>query len=183
MNIQYESERLFLTRLTSSHAAEVCQFYVENSAFFDPYELTRPKNFYTVSFHKLVLDWEWKEMQEMKCLRFFLFQKNDSTRIIGTINVSNIRMGCLKKASIGYKIDHRYWDQGYAKEACNTILDILFLELGLHRIEAEIMPSNQPSLRLIESLGFTKEGLEREAGEINGKWEDHYLYAKLNPYH
>jgi ribosomal-protein-alanine N-acetyltransferase len=182
MKEHYESERMKIECLTSNHAQLVLNFYKENSKYFDMYELTRPKNFYTTSYQTAVLYWEWKEMEASRCLRYFLFLKQDPSFILGTVNISNIRMGCLKKASIGYKIDHRYWSQGYATEACDMILDIVFREYGLHRIEAEIAPGNGASLRVAEKLGFTYEGLEYESAEINGKWQDLCLYSKLTPY-
>ncbi len=182
MKLSYETERLKMECLTSAYAQLVCNFYEENAAYFDEYEMTRPKNFYTVPFHTAMLDWEWKEMQAFHCLRYFLFCKENPSFILGTVNISNIRMGCLKKGTIGYKIDHRYWNQGYAKEACKAVLNIAFREYGLHRIEAEIIPSNETSLHVIRSLGFTYEGLEHEAAEVNGKWQNLCLYAKLNPY-
>lgn len=182
MKLSYESERLKIECLTSAYAHLVRDFYENNANYFDKYELTRPANFYTIAFQTAMLDWEWKEMQDFHCLRYFLFCKQDPSFILGTVNISNIRMGSLKKASIGYKIDHRYWNRGYAKEACETVLGIVFREYGLHRIEAEIIPSNEPSLHVIQALGFTYEGLEHEAAEINGKWQNLYLYAKLNPY-
>lgn len=182
MRLQYESERLRIECLTSEYAPYICEFYKENAPYFDKYELTRPNNFYTPEFHTAMSDWEWKEMQAFRCLRYYLLSKQNPGIIIGTVNVSNIRMGGLKKASIGYKIDHRYWNRGYATEACNVVLNIVFQEYGLHRLEAEILPSNTPSVHVIEKLGFIYEGIEHEAAEVNGKWEDLLLYAKLNPY-
>jgi ribosomal-protein-alanine N-acetyltransferase len=182
MKTKLSSERMNIECLTSNYAQRVLDFYKENSVYFDKYELTRPKNFYTTAFQTAMLYWEWKEMQALRCLRYFLFLKQDPSFILGTINISNIRMGCLKNASIGYKIDHRYWNQGYATEACEVILDHAFQEYGLHRMEAEIVPSNEASIRVVEKLGFTYEGFEHEAAEINGIWQNLQLYSKLNPY-
>lgn len=177
-----ETKRLSLQCLTSASALAVLDFYRENQPYFDLYELTRPRNFYTVSYHTAVLDWELKEMEARRCLRYFVFLKDDPSIVIGAVNFSDIRFGCMQKASLGYKIDHRFWHQGYAYEACEKCLDVMFTEYGLHRIEANIMPSNQPSIRLIERLGFSYEGTEREAAEINHHWADLYRFAKLNPY-
>lgn len=178
----YETSRLKLQCLTSASAMAVLRFYQENKPYFDRYELTRPRNFYTIGFQTSILDWEWNEMEAKHCLRYYLFLKNEPDTIIGSVNFSDIRLGCMQKASIGYKIDHRFWHQGYACEACTKSLEIMFCEYHLHRIEAHIMPSNQPSLRLIQKLGFTYEGMEREAAEINHRWQDLQRFAKLSPY-
>lgn len=177
-----ETSRLQLRCLTSDSALAVRDFYLENQPYFDIFELTRPKNFYTIGFQTAVLDWEWNEMLAKHCLRYYLFLKEEPDTIIGSVNFSDIRLGCMQKASLGYKIDHRYWHQGYAYEACVKCLEIAFCEYHLHRIEAQIMPSNQPSIHLIQRLGFIHEGLEHEAAEINHQWQDLYLFAKLNPY-
>lgn len=183
MLLTCETARLSLQCLTSASALAVRNFYLENQPYFDPYELTRPEAFYTIGFQTSLMEWEWKEMQAKHGLRYFLFLKNEPTVIIGSVNFSDIRFGCMQKASIGYKIDHRYWHQGYAYEACNKCLDIIFKEYDLHRIEAHIAPSNQPSVRLIQKLGFSYEGLEHEAAQINHHWQDLYQFAKLNPHH
>lgn len=183
MQLIYETERLSLQCLTSASALAVRDFYLENQRYFEPYELTRPEAFYTIGFQTSVLDWEWKEMQAKRCLRYFLFLKNNPADVIGSVNFSDIRLGFMQKASLGYKIDHRYWHQGYAYEACVKCLDIIFQEYGLHRIEAHIAPANQPSIHLIQKLGFTYEGLERESAEINHHWQDLHRFAKINPYY
>ena len=178
----HETERLQIKCLSSSYAQMVRDFYLRNAQYFEPYELTRPKNFYTIAFQTSMLDWESKEMNAFHCLRYFLFLKENPSYILGTVNLSNIRMGCIKCGSFGYKIDHAFWHQGYATEACRSILEILFRDYQLHRIEAEIMPENQDSIHVIEALGFSYEGLEREAAEINGAWQNLLLFSKLNPY-
>lgn len=183
MQTTYETHRLSLQCLNSASALAVRDFYLENRPYFEPYELTRPKGFYSLPFQTSVLDWEWKEMQAKHCLRYFLFLKNNPALIIGSVNFSDIRLGPMQKASLGYKIDHRYWQQGYAYEACVKCMDIIFLEYDLHRIEAHIAPSNRPSIRLIKKLGFVYEGLEHEAAELNHHRQDLYQFAKINPYH
>lgn len=182
MQLTLETHRLSLQCLNSASALAVRDFYLENQPYFDPYELTRSEHFYTIGFQTAVLDWEWKEMQAKHSLRYFLFLKNEPSTIIGSVNFSDIRFGCMQKASLGYKIDHRFQHQGYAYEACIKCLEIAFQEYNLHRIEAHIMPSNQPSLHLIQRLGFVCEGLEHESAEINHKWEDLYRFSKLNPH-
>jgi ribosomal-protein-alanine N-acetyltransferase len=59
-------------------------------------------------------------------------------------------------------------------------VDIAFMELNLHRLEANIMPRNKASLKVVEKLGFHHEGLARRYLHINGQWEDHIHMVKLN---
>ncbi|KPY04671.1 Ribosomal-protein-S5p-alanine acetyltransferase [Pseudomonas savastanoi pv. nerii] len=56
-----------------------------------------------------------------------------------------------------------------------------FEQMGLHRIMASHMPANVRSERLLQSLGFEKEGYARAYLKIAGVWEDHVLRALINP--
>ncbi len=55
-----------------------------------------------------------------------------------------------------------------------------FERLGLHRLEANILPTNNASIKLIEALGFTSEGIVRHYAQRNGVWEDHLRYSLIN---
>lgn len=61
------------------------------------------------------------------------------------------------------------------------VCDFAFNSLKIHRIEAGVLPRNIASQRVLEKNGFEREGLSRKNVEINGVWEDHYLYGRLNP--
>ena len=55
-----------------------------------------------------------------------------------------------------------------------------FEELGLHRIEANVMPKNKASLRVLEKNHFVNEGISKYYLNINGVWEDHIHMVKIN---
>jgi ribosomal-protein-alanine N-acetyltransferase len=60
-----------------------------------------------------------------------------------------------------------------------AIAAFVFDTLHLHRLEAACLPTNVASIRVLEKVGFTREGLAREYLKINGRWQDHFLYALL----
>ena len=62
----------------------------------------------------------------------------------------------------------------------SVLLPTLFGELNLHRIEAACIPTNTPSVRVLEKCGFAREGLARRYLCINGVWQDHYLFGLLD---
>jgi [ribosomal protein S5]-alanine N-acetyltransferase len=66
------------------------------------------------------------------------------------------------RAGLGYALMPAFWGKGLAREAATLALCYGFLELDLHRIEADTEPNNTRSNRLLESLGFQREGLLRE---------------------
>ena len=95
----------------------------------------------------------------------------------GQINVSQIAYGSLSSCAIGYWIAERFAGRGVTPTAVALVSDHLFLQLGLHRVEICIRPENQPSLRIVEKLGFRYEGLRRRYIHIDGGWRDHFAFA------
>ena len=67
------------------------------------------------------------------------------------------------------------------KRLCSHVINYAFNELGLNRIMANYMPSNDRSEALLNSLGFVREGLAERYLKINGVWEDHVLTALIKP--
>ena len=65
-------------------------------------------------------------------------------------------------------------------EAVNQVVTYAFDSLGLHRIEGNIMPRNKASIGVAKKCGFAEEGLSRKYLKINGVWEDHLHFVRLN---
>lgn len=180
MRTHYETKRLHLHVLTPDFCELVLHFYEKNRTFFAPYEPICPDSYYTNSYQYNTLLAEQQMFLEQKNVRFYLFEKEDPETIIGTISFSNITHGFFKSAITGYKLDARFQHQGYAFEAMQKGIEIMFYELKLHRLTAYIMKNNLPSIRLIEKLYFSYEGIATEYALIHGKWEDHLQYALIN---
>lgn len=111
-------------------------------------------------------------------LRRFVCRRRDA-RILGAIHVSEIVRGCFQSAYLGYWIGAPHAGQGYMKEALPLVVDLCFGELGLHRLEANIRPENEASIRLVRGVGFRKEGVSPRYLEIDGDWRDHERWAIL----
>lgn len=181
MNLIYETDRLILKVLRPEAAKKVLCFYLDNKELFEKYEASRPDNFYTVKYQKSVLLCEYNLTVQLSAVRFYVFLKDDPDRIIGTICFRDITRSIYDSCEVGYKFDERFWHHGYATEALIEGIDIIFGDLGLHRITACVMPGNTPSIRLLESLYFKREGLLRQNARIQGEWADHYLYSLIHP--
>jgi ribosomal-protein-alanine N-acetyltransferase len=65
-------------------------------------------------------------------------------------------------------------------DAVRALIPFIFRTLGLHRIEAACLPSNDASRRLLSKVGFRQEGVARRYLQINGEWQDHLLFALLS---
>lgn len=181
MNLIYETDRLILKVLRPEAAGDVLSFFLKNKDIFEKYEAARPENFYTLKYQKSMLICEYNYAIQLSAIRFYVFLKENPTQIIGTISFRNITHSIYESCEVGYKFDSDFWHKGYATEALLEGIDIMFEDLKLHRIEACVMPKNLPSIRLLESLYFKREGLLRQNARINGQWEDHYLYSLIHP--
>lgn len=82
-------------------------------------------------------------------------------------------------ASIGISISHLYQKQGFAKEALQGILDFLFYQKKIHRVEEIVDADNIASIQLLKSLGFRLEGHFVENIFFKGKWGSEFQYAIL----
>ncbi|WP_347059370.1 GNAT family protein [Blastococcus sp. HT6-30] len=100
-------------------------------------------------------------------------------RLVGQVTVDNIVRGALRAGSLGYWIDRSAAGRGVASLAVALVCDHAFGPAGLHRLQADIRPENLSSQRLVERLGFQREGLLRRYLDIDGGWRDHLAYALL----
>ena len=87
--------------------------------------------------------------------------------------------GVAQAGSVGYWIGSSFVRQGYMTSALTALMPFAFGHLHLHRIEAACLPVNQASIRLLTKCEFRQEGLARRYLKINGRWEDHLLFARL----
>jgi ribosomal-protein-alanine N-acetyltransferase len=108
---------------------------------------------------------------------FFIFA--DDERLAGGIGLSNLRRGVAETASLGYWIGEPFARQGYMSAALPLVLDFAFERLRLHRVEAACLPTNAPSRAVLQRTGFQQEGYARHYLLIDGKWQDHLLFAIL----
>lgn len=116
-----------------------------------------------------------KECEEGKSVRFFIRPKDDSKKIIGFCNFTQIFHGAFQACYLGYKIDYEYEGKGLMFEALEASIKYVFKDLKIHRIMANYMPINIKSAKLLYRLGFIIEGYAKNYLQINGQWEDHIL--------
>jgi [ribosomal protein S5]-alanine N-acetyltransferase len=100
----------------------------------------------------------------------------DADRVVG---FARLAFSGVKAAKLGYAINADHWGHGYATDAARTLVTYGFDRLGLHRITAAVGPDNEPSMAVLERLGFTREGRLRDHVWTNGAWRDSLLYSLL----
>ena len=83
------------------------------------------------------------------------------------------------QASIGWMLSCRYQGQGLATEAAQALVDFGFGSMALHRIFARTGKANARSWRLMERLGMRREACFRQSHQVQGEWDDEFVYAIL----
>jgi ribosomal-protein-alanine N-acetyltransferase len=108
---------------------------------------------------------------------FGIFVGPDRDRFAGEINLSSVQRGPYQNAYVGYWIDEAVAGNSFTPEAFVVLCRFAFEELGLHRLQASIIPRNAASHRVAAKVGLRDEGTAQRYLEINGRWEDHVRYA------
>jgi ribosomal-protein-alanine N-acetyltransferase len=181
-DIQLRTDRLVLRSIDESFAARVLDFAIRNRSFMAEWNPTVDGTYYTLEFQEQRLRIERELLAQDRGVRLWLFKRDDKSfkRIIGDLAFSNIVRGAFQSCHLGYKTDRAEINKGYITEALGRAIRFAFEEMKLHRIEANIMPKNLRSIRVVEKLGFVPEGLARKYLKIAGVWEDHIHYVILN---
>lgn len=179
MILKLESDRLMLQVLTPESAYSVYEFYKKNYDFLKPWEPNLSPHLISIEYFSNFLNYEFKNTLHNKSVRYWFSLKTAPEFLIGTVNFQNIKNGAFKSCELGYKIDPDFLRKGLTSEALRTAIKSLEKDLIIHRFEAIIDKENLPSIRLIESLGFVNEGVNRKCVFINGSWKDCYRYSLL----
>ncbi|XDD51461.1 GNAT family N-acetyltransferase [Leptospira sp. WS92.C1] len=98
---------------------------------------------------------------------------------IGVINLLFKEDVYRFNGEIGYWIGESYWNRGIATQAIRYIINIAYIEHGLHRLYAEVFSNRPSSARALEKNGFVLEGTNREAVFKNGVFLDQWIYSRL----
>lgn len=109
----------------------------------------------------------------------FLVRRIADNALCGVVNLNIITYEALCSAYLSYYAVADLSAHGYMKEGLQLVIGHAFNDLELHRLEANIQPGNESSIRLVESLGFVCEGFSPRYLKINGRWRDHERWALL----
>jgi len=112
-------------------------------------------------------------------LKWGVARRTDN-QLIGTTTLYNLDFA-NRRAEIGYALGRTHWGQGYMHEALQALLSYCFETLNLRRLEADVDPRNEASIKSLERLGFQREGFLRERWEVGGEIQDALFYGLLRP--
>ncbi|WP_310621083.1 GNAT family N-acetyltransferase [Flexibacterium corallicola] len=150
----------------------------ESQTFLQPWEPLWTKDELSKTSFKTRIRRQSQERRSRIAFPFFIFKKG-TNELLGGLNLTNVRRGVSQAASLGYWMGARHAGQGYMRRGVQCALDYMFQKENLHRIEAACLASNNASIGLLKRVGFHDVGYAKEYLCINGKWQDHVLFACL----
>ncbi|WP_044639870.1 GNAT family N-acetyltransferase [Risungbinella massiliensis] len=167
---------VYIRKLTKQDATSSHQLLLRNREMLRPFQPIRSESSNTLDAHYTMIQNLERNWQADRAYGFGIFLK-DSEQLIGRVNLDNVSRGAWQNCTIGYHLDQEYHGRGYMTEAVRLAVNYAFHNLKLHRVQAAVMPHNLASHRVLEKVGFQKEGFSPKYLQINGVWEDHVLYA------
>lgn len=173
--------RLTLVLPEPSLARSIADYYARNASRLEPISPRREPGFHSVA--------QWttraaeRQAQALAGSAFHLVvtRSQQPAHVIGTIELTNIVRGAFQAAHLGYSIDREHEGQGLMTEALREVIRHAFEEMGLHRLMANYLPTNDRSANVLSRLGFTVEGYARAYLKLDGRWQDHVLTSLVNP--
>lgn len=170
--------RLTLRPLEPGDAAILLDYVVSNREWLEPWEPAHPPSYYTVAGQRSILEQNLQDRRNNTGVLFGIFENEGDPRVlVGRISVSGIVRGIWQNGFVGYSIAEHSAGKGYMTEALQRLVLYSFSHLGLHRLQASIIPRNNASLRVAEKCRFRYEGRSLRYLKINDVWEDHELFA------
>ena len=163
--------------LKMSDAEKVSDFFIRNASNFKPWSPSYPHGHHNIEV--------WRERARMYERAQALgesayFVAILEEQLVAHCFLSQISRGAFHACYMGYRVDKKIEGKGVAYSICKTAIDYAFTELHLHRIMANYMPHNNRSARLLDRLGFVREGIAKNYLKIGGKWQDHVLMSLTN---
>ncbi|MED0669953.1 GNAT family protein [Aneurinibacillus aneurinilyticus] len=159
-----KSVNLILKRIEESHLQEVYTIY-DNDKVFEYCGIIPKHNLQTVS--KMIGHFD-RDYYKKSRIKWGIFQKNQSNKLVGIIECMDFNQK-VNMVSIGYFLAEDYWGRGIATESVGILTKFLFEKVNINRIQAEVMPANEISKKVLLKNGFIKEGLLRQASLWSGK--------------
>ena len=172
------TQNLILRAPLASDYSAWASLRMESRDFLTPWEPVWTEDDLTRASFRLRVKRAAREIATDEAYSLFVLDAR-SEALLGGLTLGLVRRGVAQACTLGYWMGQRHAGKGHMTEAVRGALDFAFSELALHRVEAACLPTNEPSRRLLERVGFTREGEARGYLRINGVWADHLLYGIL----
>jgi [ribosomal protein S5]-alanine N-acetyltransferase len=169
-----------VTRLiTLDDAPALTRLVCQNRDFLAPWEPRRDDSWYTLDAQLEVITTTLERYEQRSSLPHVILDRPGS--VVGRITLSGITGGAFQSCSVGYWVSAHANGQGLATAAVADIVRLAFEDLRLHRVQAETLPHNFASQRVLQRNGFVRFGMAPQYLHIAGRWQDHLMFQLLNP--
>ncbi len=145
-----------------------------NSAWTRPWDSTAPGAGAVSMNYSQLIRFQDREAHDGRLLPFAV---EVDGALAGQMHLFGISRGALLSAAAGYWIGEQYAGRSITPYSLAMLVDHAFGDAGLHRVEVNIRPDNDASLRVVEKLGLREEGMRKRYLHINGSWHDHLTFA------
>lgn len=174
-----EGQGVYLRSPRMSDWAGWARLREESRSFLAPWEPVWPEDDLGRTAFRRRLQRYANDQQGDYAYAFLIFRASDD-EVLGGVTVNNVRRGVAQAGSLGYWMGAPHAGRGYMTAGLRALIPFAHGALRLKRIEAACLPHNHASIRLLEKLNFTREGLARQYLCIAGRWQDHVLFARLH---
>ena len=172
------SRRLLLRTPRLGDHAEWAALRAASRNFLEPWEPIWPEDdLERPAFRRRIRRYA-AEIRDGVAYPWFVFDAGGRD-LMGGVTLAQVRRGVTQTGTIGYWMGASHAGRGVMTEAVGLVARHAFGTLGLHRLEASCLPENERSIRLLEKVGFCREGLARRYLCIAGAWRDHLLWGLL----
>jgi len=178
--VALETQNLRLCEFDIEQAEKIAKYHQRNLAHFQSSSPPRSPEFHSVAAWRDRLQ-QAGDRTSPSAIRFAVYRKAEPSGLVGHVELSEIARGAFMSCYMGYGIDAEFQGRGIMFEAVSAVTSYAFRSLGLHRIQANYMPTNLRSGALLRRLGFQQEGFARDYLFLGGRWQDHVMTALLNP--
>ncbi len=170
------AERVLLRAPTLADYPQWAKLREESRSFLAPWEPVWPADDLTkLAFRRRIRRYQ-REIRNGAGYPMFVFSPDGET-LLGGLTLSQVQRGVAQSTVLGYWMGMPFAGKGYMSAAVRAMAVFAFETLHLNRIEAACLPHNQASIRLLEKVGFRREGYARKFLCIDGRWQDHLLYG------
>ena len=175
------TNRLLIRLAEANDVPALLRFYRENTEHLAPTSPLPPPDFLTEAFWLRQVARNNDDFAQGRAVKLFVFDRSQPEVVVGQISLSNIVRGAAYYCDLGYALAEDRQGQVLMWESLVSVIRYAFDELGLHRVKAAYLPSNERSARLLRRLGFVVEGYARDYLLIQGRWQDQILVGLTNP--
>ncbi len=174
------TDQLYLRRPKLSDFEQWAHLRQISADFLRPFEPSWTNDELSRSSFKARLRRQEADINSGRGLPWFVLDNSSKPKLLGGLTLSNIRRGVAQAATLGYWMGEPFAGQGFMSEAVMAVCTSAFDVHKLHRVEASTVLHNARSQRLLNKCGFEREGVAKSYLKINGQWEDHVLFARIN---